>query len=41
MNNVIVKEQIVLDDVPNEPAEKHDVASGADRYPDVRQRACT
>ena len=41
MNNVIVKEQIVLDDVPDEATEKHDVASGADRHPDVCQRART
>ena len=39
MNHIIAEEKIVLDDVPNESADKCDVAPGADRYPDVSQRA--
>src|ERR1051325_9472619 len=39
MNNVLAKEQFFLNDVPNEAAEKHNVASGADRHPDIGQRA--
>src|ERR1700756_1734583 len=41
MNNVIAEEKIVLDDVPNEPAKKSDVAAGADGHPDISQRAST
>ena len=39
MNHVVAKEKVVLDDVPNEPAKKRDVASGADRHPNVGERA--
>ena len=39
MNDVIAEEKIVLDDVPDDPAEKCDVAAGTDRHPDVGQRA--
>ena len=39
MHHVIAEEKIVLDNVPNESAEKRDVAASADRYPDVGQRA--
>ena len=39
MHHVIAKEKIVLDNVPDEAAEKCDVAAGADRHPDIGQRA--
>ena len=39
MHDVIAEEEIVLDDVPDESAEKRDVAAGADRHPDIGQRA--
>src|SRR5205823_2637514 len=41
VHHVIAKEKIVLDNVPDEAAEKCDVAAGAHRHPDVRQRAGT
>src|SRR6266481_1448882 len=39
VDDVIAEEKIVLDNVPDEPAKKCDVAAGADRHPDIRQRA--
>ena len=39
MDNVIAEEKIVLDHMPNESAEKRDVAAGAHRHPDIGQRA--
>src|SRR5882757_1161507 len=39
VDNVIAEEKIVLDYVPDESAKKRNVASGADRHPDIRQRA--
>ena len=39
MNDVIAKEKFVLDDVPDESAEKRDVAAGADWHPNIGQRA--
>ena len=41
VNDVIAEEKIVLDNVPDESAEKCDVATGTDRHPDVGQRAGT
>src|SRR4029077_15531293 len=38
VHDVIAEEEIVLDNVPDEPAKKRDVAAGADRHPDVGQR---
>src|ERR1700756_2811247 len=38
VNDVIAKEKIALDNVPNEPAKKRDVAASADRHPDIGQR---
>ena len=39
VNDVIAEEKIVLDNVPDEAAEKRDVAAGTDRHPDIGQRA--
>ena len=39
MNDVIAEEKIVLDNVPDESAEKRYVAAGADRHPDIGQGA--
>ena len=39
VHHVIAKEKIVLDNVPDEAAEKRDVAAGTDRHPDIGQRA--
>ena len=39
MNDVLAKEQFVLDNVTDESAKKCNVAAGADRHPDVGQRA--
>ena len=39
MNDVIAKEKIILDNVPDDAAEKCDVAAGAHRHPDIGQRA--
>src|SRR6266403_5563645 len=39
VDNVIAEEKIVLDNVPDEPAKKCDVAAGAHRHPDIGQRA--
>src|ERR1700682_3392454 len=39
VHDVIAEKKIVLDNVPDEPAEKRDVAAGADRHPDIGQRA--
>ena len=39
VDHIIAEEQIVLNDVPNEAAEKGDVATGANRHPDIGQRA--
>src|SRR5438067_10249656 len=41
VHDVIAEEKIVLDNVPDEAAEKRNVAAGADRHPDVGQRAGT
>src|SRR5207237_7620654 len=38
VHHVIAKEKIVLDNVPDEAAEKCDVAAPARRHPDLRQR---
>ena len=39
MNDVLAKEQIILNQVIDESAEKYDVGAGADRHPDIGQRA--
>ena len=39
MNDVLAKEQVILNQVIDESAEKYDVSAGADRHPDVGQRA--
>ena len=39
MNDVLAKEQVVLNQMIDESAEKNDVSPGADRHPDVGQRA--
>ena len=39
MNDILAKEQFVLDQVIDESAEKHNVSPGADRHPDVGERA--
>ena len=39
MDDVIAEEKVVLNDMPDEAAEKGNVAAGADRHPDVCQRA--
>src|SRR6266850_5707268 len=39
VHDVIAEEEIVLDNVPDEPAKKCDVAAGTDRYPDIGQCA--
>src|SRR5882724_8431943 len=39
VNDVIAKEEFVLDDMTDNSAKKRDVASGADRHPDIGQRA--
>jgi hypothetical protein len=39
VDDVIAEEKIVLDNVPDESAKKCDVAAGADRHPDIGQRA--
>src|SRR2546430_3018704 len=39
VDDVIAEEKIVLDNVPDEAAEKCDVAARAHRHPDIRQRA--
>src|SRR4029077_4895161 len=39
VHDVIAEEKIVLDNVPDEAAQKRNVASGADRHPDVSERA--
>src|SRR2546425_1937149 len=39
VHDVIAEEKIVLDNVPDEAAEKCDVAAGAHRHPDISQRA--
>ena len=39
MQNVIAKEKIILDKVPNETTKKRDITAGAYRHPDVGQRA--
>ena len=41
VHDVIAEEKIVLDNVPDDPAKKRNVAAGADRRPDVGQRAGT
>src|SRR5207245_1962834 len=41
VHHVIAEEKIVLDNVPDEAAEKRDVAPGAHRHPDIGQRAGT
>src|SRR6266853_2844043 len=39
VHDVIAEEKIVLDNVPDEAAEKRDVAASAYRHPDIGQRA--
>src|SRR5882724_9719999 len=39
VHDIVAKEKIVLDNVPDETAEKCDVAAGAHRHPDIGQRA--
>src|SRR5207247_4265754 len=39
VHHIITKEKIVLDNVPDEPAKEYNVAAGADRHPDIGQRA--
>src|SRR5882724_1013462 len=39
VHHVIAKEKIVLNNVPDEPAKKRNVAACADRHPDISQRA--
>ena len=39
VDDVIAEEKIVLDNVPDEAAEKCDVAARADRHPDIGKRA--
>src|SRR5207253_4789914 len=39
VHNVIAEEKIVLDNVPDEAAEKRDVAARAYRHPDIGKRA--
>src|SRR5882762_10535152 len=39
MNDVLAKEEVVLNQVIDESAKKNDVSAGADRHPDVGQRA--
>src|SRR6266436_1401627 len=39
VHDVIAEEKIVLDNVPDEAAKKRNVAPGADRHPDVSERA--
>src|SRR5437879_10491888 len=41
MHHVIAEEKIVLDNVPDQPTKKRDVAAGAHRHPDIGQRAGT
>src|SRR5207237_10271316 len=38
VHHVIAEEEIVLNNVPDEPAQKSNVAAGADWHPDVGQR---
>src|SRR6266550_7025367 len=40
MNDVLAKVQLVLNQVIDESAEKDNVCAGADRHPNVGQRAC-
>jgi hypothetical protein len=39
MNDVLAKEQVVFNQVIDESAKKNNVCAGADRHPDVGQRA--
>ena len=39
MNDVVAEEEFVLDDVMDDSAEKRDVAAGAERHPNIGQRA--
>jgi hypothetical protein len=39
MDNVLAKKQLVFNQVIDESTEKNDVCPGADRYPNVGQRA--
>ncbi len=39
VHHVIAEEKIVLENVPDDAAEKRDVAARADRHPDIGQRA--
>src|SRR6266481_4338850 len=39
MNDVLAKEEVVLNQVIDESAKKNDVSPGADRHPDIGQRA--
>src|SRR6266478_2152409 len=39
VHHVIAEEEIVLDNVPDEPAKKCDVAASADRHPNISKRA--
>src|SRR5207249_2667958 len=38
VHHIIAEEKIVLDNMPDESAQKRDVSTGADRHPDVGQR---
>ena len=40
VHHVIAEEKIVFENVPDNAAEKRDVAAGAHRHPDIGQRAC-
>ena len=40
MNDILAKKQLVMDQVIDESAEKHNVSPGTDRHPDVGERAC-
>jgi len=39
MNDVLAKEEVVLNQVIDESAKKNDVSPGADRHPNIGQRA--
>src|SRR4029077_5343865 len=38
VDDVIAKEKVVFNEMPDESAEKNNVCAGTDRHPDVRQR---
>jgi len=39
MNDVLMKVEVVFNQMPDEPAEKHNVCARADWDPNIRQRA--